>query len=188
MNTVMALGDRYEKNIPTVRNRPQTPPRLSLTYGDCKWPQNPRASPRQRPQAPVCIGMRSAPLGNLMTDTDLKLGSLTKRSEFLHVRDGRYAARKTVVVQMRKCNAAKDGVRAGFTATKKIGGAVVRNRCKRRLRALARAHLPALGKPGHDYVFIARHNTATAPHDMLAGDIQKALEKLRAGGHNARNS
>ena len=127
-------------------------------------------------------------MGNLMTDTVLKLGSLTKRSEFLHVRDGRYAARKTVVVQIRKSEAAKDGVRAGFTATKKIGGAVVRNRCKRRLRALARAHLPTLGTPGHDYVFIARHNTASAPHEMLAQDIQKALEKLRADRHNARNS
>ncbi len=127
-------------------------------------------------------------MGNLMTDTVLKLGSLTKRSEFLHVRDGRYAARKTVVVQMRKSEAAKDGVRAGFTATKKIGGAVVRNRCKRRLRALAREHLPTLGKPGHDYVFIARYNTASAPHEMLAQDIQKALEKLRLERHNARNS
>ncbi len=123
-----------------------------------------------------------------MTEIVLKLGSLTKRSEFLHVRDGRYAARKTVVVQMRECPAAQDGVRAGFTATKKIGGAVVRNRCKRRLRALARHYLPTLGKPGYDYVFIARHNTASAPHDMLAGDIQKALEKLRADRHNARNS
>lgn len=123
-----------------------------------------------------------------MTDSLFKLGSLTKRSEFLHVRNGRYAARNTVVIQMRACDAAGDGVRAGFTATKKIGGAVVRNRCKRRLRALAREHLPRLGKAGHDYVFIARADTATAPHERLVQDVQKALEKLRADRHKPRET
>ncbi|WP_017931982.1 ribonuclease P protein component [Robiginitomaculum antarcticum] len=123
-----------------------------------------------------------------MTDNLLELGSLTKRSEFLHVRNGRYAARGTVVIQMRPCESAGSGVRAGFTATKKIGGAVVRNRAKRRLRALARAFLPALGVAGHDYVFIARMETASAPHERLMHDVQKALEKLRAGGHKPRET
>jgi len=52
-------------------------------------------------------------------------------------------------------NSKRSGIGVGFTATKKIGNAVTRNRAKRRLREVARALLPELGRPGHDYVLIA---------------------------------
>jgi ribonuclease P protein component len=68
--------------------------------------------------------------------------------------------------------------RAGFTATKKIGGAVVRNRAKRRLREAARRLLPALGRPGVDYVFIARQDTATRAWGSLLDDVERALIRL----------
>jgi ribonuclease P protein component len=71
-------------------------------------------------------------------------------------------------------------IRAGFTATKKIGGAVVRNRAKRRLRETARALLPELGRPGCDYVFIARGGTATRPWPRLIDDVRSALISLAA--------
>jgi len=66
----------------------------------------------------------------------IKLGRLKKRSEFLYVRDGFYSAKGGVVVQMR-ANAARSGIRVGFTATKKIGNAVTRNRAliQKNLRA-----------------------------------------------------
>ena len=70
--------------------------------------------------------------------------------------------------------------RAGFTATKKIGGAVQRNRAKRRLRAAADALLPGLGLPGCDYVFIARQAAIDAPWPGLLDDVGKALIRLRA--------
>ena len=66
-------------------------------------------------------------------------------------------------------------IRAGFTATKKIGGAVVRNRAKRRLKAAARALLPRLGRPGVDYVFIARRDTARHGWALLLDDVERAL-------------
>ncbi len=69
-------------------------------------------------------------------------------------------------------------MRAGFTATKKVGGAVVRNRAKRRLREAARRLLPTLGRPGMDYVFIARAQTAAAPWGSLLDDVEKALIRL----------
>ena len=114
-----------------------------------------------------------------------KLGRLKKRSEFLYVRDGFYTAKGGVVVQMRK-NSARVGIGIGFTATKKIGNAVVRNRAKRRLRHIARALLPEYGLPGHDYVLIARNCTTVRDFTDLLDDTRKALITLskRASGKN----
>jgi ribonuclease P protein component len=69
-------------------------------------------------------------------------------------------------------------IRMGFTATKKIGGAVVRNRAKRRLREAARALLPLHGRPGCDYVFIARRETGERPWGLLLDDVKGALLSL----------
>ncbi|MBL4852861.1 MAG: ribonuclease P protein component [Robiginitomaculum sp.] len=113
-----------------------------------------------------------------MTRPSNKLGKLKKRSEFLYVRNGRYQARPAVVVQMRENPKHSENMRVGFTATKKIGNAVIRNRCKRRLRELARAFLPIHGKPGFDYVFIARAKTADAKWENLRQDVEKALLRL----------
>ncbi len=113
-----------------------------------------------------------------MTKPDCKLGRLKKRSEFLYVRNGRYQVRPTVIIQIRGNSERKSGINVGFTATKKIGNAVVRNRCKRRLRELARALLPVHGRPGFDYVFIARVKTAQANWLDLQKDVEKALLRL----------
>lgn len=68
----------------------------------------------------------------------------------------------------------------GYTASKKVGGAVVRNRAKRRLREAARRLLPAHGLSGVDYVLVARPATAEAPWPRLLDDLQNALIRLRA--------
>ncbi len=74
----------------------------------------------------------------------------------------------------------------GFTATKKLGGAVVRNRAKRRLREAARVLLPLHGRPGHDYVLIARQGAAERPWDRLLDDVKTALIRLAAGQGDVR--
>lgn len=66
----------------------------------------------------------------------------------------------------------------GFTATRKVGGAVVRNRAKRRLREAARALLPVMACSGSDYVFIARMGTADRSWDRLLDDVKSALTRL----------
>jgi len=71
-------------------------------------------------------------------------------------------------------------VRVGFTATKKIGGSVVRNRAKRRMRAAAQQLVPLFGRPGQDYVLIARNGAPTRPWGRLLDDVKSALLSLRA--------
>ncbi len=70
-------------------------------------------------------------------------------------------------------------IRIGFTVTKKIGGAVVRNRMKRRFRALAREILPQAGIAGGDHVLIGRAGGIERPYDALRSELAKALSKLR---------
>ena len=67
-------------------------------------------------------------------------------------------------------------VRVGFTASKKVGNAVIRNRAKRRLRAAASQLLPLLGRDGHDYVLVARGTTVVRPFPALLSDITTALK------------
>ena len=72
-----------------------------------------------------------------------------------------------------------NSLRVGFTVTKKIGGAVVRNRMKRRLRALARELLPAGGVPGADHVLIGREGGIEREFGLLRQELAKALDKAR---------
>jgi len=106
-----------------------------------------------------------------------KLGVLKKRAEFLYVREGTYRAQGAIVIQMR-ANPDNNGIRVGFTATKKIGNAVIRSRAKRRLREVARALLPEYGLAGYDYVFIARDGTTKREWTALLDDTKKALITL----------
>lgn len=93
------------------------------------------------------------------------------------MREGRYRANGGIVVQMRE-NPKHNDIKVGFTATKRVGNAVIRNRAKRRLREVARALLPQYGMAGHDYVFIARDSTTGRNWQDLLDDTQKALITL----------
>ena len=116
-----------------------------------------------------------------------KLERLTKRPQFLAVAQGKAAARGAVVIQSKPCPEVEAAlIRVGFTATRKIGGAVVRNRAKRRMREAARALLPLHGQPGCDYVFVARAGAPTRPWERLLDDVKSALISLAAGGDDPR--
>ncbi|MCG8443117.1 MAG: ribonuclease P protein component [Caulobacterales bacterium] len=109
------------------------------------------------------------------------MGRLTKRREFVYVAGGAKHAAPGVVVQARRPPHDGGEARAGFTATKKIGGAVVRNRAKRRLRHAAGLLLPRYGEAGVDYVFIARAGTLDRAWERLLDDVKSALIRLRSG-------
>lgn len=88
-----------------------------------------------------------------------------------------------LVLQACARDAAIPGVaRVGYTATKRLGGAVVRNRAKRRLRAAAAAVVATHGRGGVDYVLIARAATLTRPFDRLVADLIEALKRVHGDG------
>ncbi len=76
-------------------------------------------------------------------------------------------------------------MRFGITVTKKIGNAVVRNRMKRRFRALLRELLPAQGLPGHDYVLIGREGGVERDFAALRAELTAALSHAAAGKGDA---
>ena len=70
-------------------------------------------------------------------------------------------------------------MRVGFTVTKKIGGAVVRNRMKRRFRALAREIVPTKGMSGADHIMIGRAKGVERDFGLLRSELASALDRLR---------
>jgi ribonuclease P protein component len=80
----------------------------------------------------------------------------------------------------------RDTVRIGYTVTKKIGGAVVRNRLKRRLRAAAADVVPASAPAGSDVVLIGRQGGLTAEFTALKRDLERAFVRAARKGHAPR--
>lgn len=116
------------------------------------------------------------------------LGRLRKRSEFLAVAaTNRRWASPGLVLQARKVSSdtmasGDPAVRVGFTATKKIGNAVARNRAKRRLRAAV--HEVATAEPlahrlaSADLVLVARPGTLDRSFADLKADLANAMRRL----------
>ncbi|QGN54834.1 ribonuclease P protein component [Novosphingobium sp. Gsoil 351] len=109
------------------------------------------------------------------------LAVLRKRSDFLAANRGLRVARAGFVLLVRR-DAADDGaMRFGITVTKKIGGAVIRNRMKRRFRELVRELLPVHGIAGADHVLIGREGGIERDFALLRGELISALDRATAG-------
>jgi ribonuclease P protein component len=107
------------------------------------------------------------------------LRRLTKRSEFLAANAGVRVPMPAFVLIVRPCGGEARDAGYGITATKKLGGAVVRNRVKRRFRAVVREVFPEHGVAGADHVLIGRSDALTIDHARLVADVAKALGKAR---------
>jgi ribonuclease P protein component len=111
---------------------------------------------------------------------------LKTRADFLRVAAGRRRAAKPGLVLQAAPNpqgeSGAEAVRVGFTASRKVGNAVLRNLAKRRLRAAAATVLVRDGRPGTDYVLIARAGTGERPYAELVRDLETALRQTDRGG------
>jgi ribonuclease P protein component len=122
---------------------------------------------------------------------------LKTRADFLRVAAAnRRAARPGLVLQAASAPPSEAAaVRVGYTASRKVGNAVVRNRAKRRLRAAAAEVLARAARQGTDYVLIARAGTGARAYADLVADLASALRQVdrtrptraeRAGGSETR--
>jgi ribonuclease P protein component len=110
------------------------------------------------------------------------LERLKRRPDFLRIADGRrkWVTSGLILQTLARASGDEAGavIRVGFTATRKIGNAVVRNRARRRLRAAAASVMARHAATGFDYVLIARAETRTRPYAALVGDLETALRRL----------
>jgi ribonuclease P protein component len=110
------------------------------------------------------------------------IGRLKKRSEFLRVRDGSRFAAPSLVLQARRREVpdpvATDTARFGFTASKALGNAVMRNSARRRLKEAVRRIAPGHAREGYDYVLIARAGTLQRQFADLTRDLERALYRV----------
>ena len=111
----------------------------------------------------------------------LRLGMIRKRADFVAANHGVRVARPGFVLLVRPAAPVIDGARFGVTVTRKIGNAVMRNRMKRRFRALLRDLLPHLGVAGADHVLIGREGGIERDFAALRAELEAALIRAAAG-------
>ncbi len=115
----------------------------------------------------------------------IRLGRLRKRADYLRTRGGRNWASPGLVLQARRNDRNETAAaRFGFTATKRLGSAVRRNRARRRLKEAVRLTAPDHARPGYDYVVIARRETLTKAFPEIVKELQTALRRVH--GQKAR--
>jgi len=162
-----------ETDLSAQRAGAQAPSRLSRPHGDPSRPTHSRAPSRQGAQASFHLSAMPA-----------RVGRLRQRSEFLRVASARRKWTTPGLVLQAMSRATPEGPdaapRVGFTASRKVGNAVARNRARRRLRAVAAATLPLHAALGHDYVIIGRAATLQRPYGALVTDLEAALQRLGA--------
>src|SRR3954452_18105553 len=150
-----------EAHFSAEQPRPQAASRIPRTDGDGRRPQGAERAPRPRAQEAQ------------------RLSTIKKRSDFLAANAGRRAATPGFVLLVRDREDSDPAIRIGFTVTRKIGGAVVRNRMKRRFRALAREIVPIKGFVGSDHVMIGRAKGIERDYGLLRSELAGALDQLR---------
>ncbi len=161
-----------EADLSAEQSGADAPSRLPRADGDGRWPGRDPRPPRSRSQEAVGIIEGTG-------DAAAAVVTLTKRRDFIAANAGKRAPMPGFVLLMRpRDDDYDDTVRIGYTVTKKIGNAVVRNRMKRRLRALARALLPANGVRGADHVLIGRQGGIERDYALLETELGKALAKV----------
>jgi ribonuclease P protein component len=114
-----------------------------------------------------------------------RIATLKRRAEFQRLRNGARCATSAFVLEGKRRSESGEGAmidqpRFGFTVSKKVGGAVERNRIKRRLRAAVHDVVLEHARPDFDYVLIARRPALEAVYGALVADLVRALGRVHA--------
>lgn len=152
----------HEADLSTEPAGARAPSWLPRPDGDAGRPQGVGEPPRQ---------------GSRQAERLDRIGTIAARRDFLAANSAKRAATPAFVLLVRQRGDPSPAMRAGFTVTKKIGNAVVRNRIKRRLRALVRQVLPVAGSPGADHILIGRTDALVRDFAVLALDLEGALNR-----------
>jgi len=108
-------------------------------------------------------------------------GRLPNRRDFLRVQAGRRCAMPGFVLQAAPAPGdLASPVRVGFTVSKKVGNAVIRNRVRRRLREIARQVIPGQARADLDYVLVGRQAALERDFALMRQDLVEALKRLKA--------
>jgi ribonuclease P protein component len=111
-----------------------------------------------------------------------RLGRLPNRSDFLRVQAGRRVAMPGFVLQTAPVpvDLSLPAIRVGFTVSRKVGNAVVRNRVRRRLREIAREVIPQSARTGQDYVLVGRQGAIARDYQAMRSELLEALKRLKS--------
>jgi ribonuclease P protein component len=153
-------GMSDEAHLSAEQPRPRTASRIPQADVDSGWPRGDPRPPRARSQKAV------------------GLISIRARKDYLAANSAKRAPMPGFVLLVRDRADGDLAKRLGITVTKKIGNAVVRNRMKRRFRALARDVIIDSGVAGADHILIGRNAGIERDFATLRADLAKAVAKL----------
>lgn len=135
--------------------------------------------PEMQGQGSSAEAPNAPPAVSLCEKTEVTLKTLQNRPDFLRAASARRQGTGGFLLQARERADGDAIVRVGYTASKKTGNAVMRNRAKRRLREVARAILPTAGLPGWDYVLVSKPGVTTLrDFALLLADLRTALAQI----------
>jgi ribonuclease P protein component len=175
-----------EAHLSAEPARPQTPPWLPQAYADPRRGESSGAEAREGPQAFVCLRIDRAGVGSsagrspagVRPERLMRLVTLKRRREFFRVRGGSRWTTPGFVLEARTrgdSGEAHSTARFGFTVTRQTGKATVRNRIRRRLKALVREVAAEHARTGFDYVVFARPAAVDRAFTDLRSDLIKAF-------------
>jgi ribonuclease P protein component len=172
-NTAPPSREINEANVSAEQQASQENARVSSQDEYCCRPPGLEAPPGERPQTPDRDGSPETALLTRIKQRLPRSRRIRKRSEYLQLqRTGQRRASRSFIVITRSRPAGES--RLGITASRRVGGAVVRNRVKRLVREFFRLNQEHL-RSRSDVLIIARSNAVELSYEELRNELNGAL-------------